>query len=149
MPRLRPRVIGGDNEYRRKFNIAAKRGQTTLGNIIAWIPIEVIAAYKAIVGQIPITEIYTHLGFSIGFIAITILWILFATRRKNDSVPWRQACVAGAAFMFWSAGTEDQVIMHGIFSWWQSWMGLVSMALGTVALPILDGLLQALGVPQD
>jgi hypothetical protein len=148
MPLLRPRVYGGDPTLRGPKPIAAPAAKDHVADVLRWIPVEVIAVYKGIWSQMP-ADPNPHFWLAVVFIGVTFLWIAFATTNTKKQIAWRQAIVAAAAFMFWAAGTENEPIMHGVFGWWRDWMSAASLALGTLALPILDGILKRLRVPQD
>jgi hypothetical protein len=40
-------------------------------------------------------------------------------------------------------------VLKAALSWWETWMGTVVLILGSVLLPIIDGLLMHLGLTQS
>jgi hypothetical protein len=121
---------------------------STLKAILGWIPTEVITAYKAGIGFVPLTYPSWRLWITILGIPITFLWIAYATRKKDEPLAWRQALISPVAFAFWVAAIEPDV-MKMLNPDWQIWMGSLFLAGGMLLLPILDGILRSLGVKQN
>jgi len=127
MPILRPRVVGGDILVS-DGRISAAAGTDEDGVISAitkWIPVEVIAFYQGI--TIPFGDSLAHgLWFAIPFgTVVTGLWIAFATKSTSPDI--------------WKA----------LLSWWHPGINPATLAAGAVALPIADGVMRRLGLPQD
>jgi hypothetical protein len=153
MPSLRPRIAGGDVEVRggRVSVGPSKEKDGYLSAIVKWIPVEVLGFYEAI--TVPLGNSLAQ-GLWIAIAAgaiVTFLWIAFATKnsRKISSIAWRQALVSPAAFVFWVIGTTSPDVWKALFWWWRPEVNPAVLATGAVALPILDGILRRLGVPQD
>jgi hypothetical protein len=128
--------------------VAAGDEDAPLTAILKWIPVEVIGSYKFIMGMIPSDYTSARLWTSILAIPITALWIAFATQPTGKKVAWRQVFLAPIAFVCWAIAMQEDV-MKGQFTNWEPWMGSVVLAAGTLALPILDGILRSLGVTQN
>jgi hypothetical protein len=116
--------------------------------ILKWIPVEVIAAYKFIIGLIPADNETFRLWSSLAGIPVSALWIAYATRPEGQRIAWRQAMLAPIAFACWAAAIQGDVLKT-IFPHWESWMGSIALGAGMVLLPIFDGILKAVGVPQN
>ena len=153
MPTLRPRVVGGDVRTRngRIAVAAASSKDGPISAITLWIPIEVIAFYEAIT-----TPFGDKLAVGIWYAiiagaAVTFLWIAFATEsaKKASRIAWRQVVLACMAFIFWVVGTTSPDIWKVVIAWWHPGFNPAALALGAVALPITDGIMRRLGVPQD
>jgi hypothetical protein len=119
-----------------------------LKSIVNWIPVEVIAPYEFTMGFIPAAHETFRLVVTFAAVPIAFLWIAFATKPDAGKVAWRQAIIAPVAFVCWAMAMETEVI-KALFMDWEPWMGSVALGAGTVLLPILDGILKALGVPQN
>ncbi|MBR1231637.1 hypothetical protein [Bradyrhizobium sp. AUGA SZCCT0182] len=146
---LRPRVKREDNIAGKGRTLVAKGDQDGLLNaIITWIPIEVIGAYKFIVGVIPAEVTSWRLGITILVLIITPFWIAFATKPSQKETAWRQVILAPIAFVCWVTAIQPDVVTI-IYSSWQSWMGSVTLGVGTLLLPVFDGALKKLGIPQN
>jgi hypothetical protein len=146
---LRPRVKREDNIAGTGRTLVAKKDQDSLLNaIINWIPIEVIGVYKFIVGGIPAEVTSWRLGITILVLIITPFWIAFATKPSEKQIAWRQVILAPIAFVCWLTAIQPDVIAN-IYSGWQSWMGSVILGVGTLLLPVFDGALKRIRVPQN
>lgn len=148
MPLLRPRVIRPDKPGAGRVLVAASDQDSLLAAIVKWIPVEVVTVYKAAMGIIPDNRHSLRLAFTIFSIVITALWIAFATRPESRRVAWRQVLLAPIAFTCWAVATQGDV-MQGLYSAWESWMAFLVLAVGTLLLPIFDGILRSLGVTQN
>jgi hypothetical protein len=153
MPILRPRVTGGD-ERERDGRVAASPTSEKDGVISAitkWIPIEIIAFYQGL--TTPFGNDLAHwLWWAIvAGTVVTFLWIAFATEsaQKASRIAWRQVVLACVAFVFWVVGTTSPDVWKALLSWWVPGISPAALALGAVALPITDGVMRRLGVPQD
>ena len=147
MPELRRRVRRSDSAGTGRQPISSKDEDSPLTAILTWIPAEVIIAYKAIMGVVPMDALSTRLWLSILFVPLCALWIGYATKPANAGIAWRQLIIAPIAFIFWVAAIQEDVVRQ-LFSGWQPWIGSVTLVLGTLILPIIEGILKALGVPQ-
>jgi hypothetical protein len=128
--------------------IAKSDQDSLLAAIVKWIPVEVVTVYKAAMGIIPTGHDALRFWITGSMIAATALWIAFATRPEGKKVAWRQVILAPVAFSCWAVATQADV-MKGLDPAWESWMAFLILVAGTLVLPILDGILRALGVPQD
>jgi hypothetical protein len=128
--------------------IAKADRDTLITAILTWIPIEVIAAYKFIMGFIPISFPGWRFWISVIVLVLAPCWIAFATKANKGNYAWRQIILAPFAFLCWVAAVQDDVVAS-LFSGWETWMGSVVLGLGTIALPILDGVLRKSGVTQN
>jgi hypothetical protein len=128
--------------------VAASQRDSQLSAIVKWIPIEVITVYKALDGVIPSQRIHFRFWFTIVLIPLCALWIAFATRPKGKGIAWRQVVIAPFAFSCWIAAIQTEAL-RAQFPAWEAWMGSVILGFGTLLLPILDGVLKALGVRQN
>jgi hypothetical protein len=147
MPLLRPRV---ERLYKVSRGTVPAGGETKehlLAAIIKWIPVEVLTVYKGVDGLIK--DEHFRLAFLAGVIVITPLWIAFATKPEGKRIAWRQVILAPFAFLCWSLAMMDAKTLALVVANWQSWMGSVAIGIGTLLLPVFDGILRALGVPQD
>jgi hypothetical protein len=148
MPLLRPRVVRADKPGSGTTPIAESQQDSLLAAIVNWIPVEMITMYKAAIGIIPENFSSLRLWTTAGSIVVTFFWIRFATRREGQNVAWRQACLAPVAFLCWAVATQGDVV-RALWSTWESWMGLFVLVVGTVLLPLFDGILRSLGVRQN
>jgi hypothetical protein len=128
--------------------VAVANEDSLLTSILKWIPVEVITVYKFIVGLIPSNHEAFSLWSTVTAIPITALWIAFATRSEGQNVAWRQVILAPIAFTCWAVAMQGDII-RGVFSGWEPWMGSVVLGAGTISLPIFEGILRSLGIPQN
>jgi hypothetical protein len=146
---LRPRVKSDDDIVRDGRTLVAKKDKDGLiDSIIKWIPVEVIGVYKFIIGGIPADMSGWRLGTTILVLILTPAWIAFATKPSAKKVAWRQVILAPSAFICWIAAIQLDVVTI-LYSGWQAWMGSIVLGIGTLLLPIFDGILKKLGVPQN
>jgi hypothetical protein len=82
---------------------------------------------------------------------VTVLWIAFATEnaQKASRIAWRQVVLSSVAFLFWVVGTTSPDIWKVLWSWWNAGINPATLAFGAVCLPIIDGVMRRMGVPQD
>lgn len=153
MPAWRPRVLGGD-VYAPNGRIEASITSTKDGPVSAitkWIPVEIIALYQGVTAPF---------GKTIGLwfpyliptgVVMTFLWIAFATENsnKNSRIAWRQIVLSCIAFLAWVVGTTSSDTWATLFPHWLPGIGPAVLAFGTALLPIADGVMRRLGVPQD
>ncbi len=148
MPLLRPRALRGEKPGSRRIPFGAADQDKGLTAILTWIPVEVIAAYKFVIGLIPSDHESFRLWSSIAAIPISALWIAYATRPEGQNIAWRQVILAPIAFSCWAVAIQGDILTT-ISPQWETWMGSVMLGAGMVLLPIFDGILKALGVPQN
>jgi hypothetical protein len=150
----RPRVVGGDvREVDGKISISTTPDNRdgTLSAITKWIPIEVIAFYEGITtpfgDKISQALVYTI----IAGVIITFLWIAFATDNSTAAsrIAWRQVILSCFAFVFWVVGTTSPDIWKMVAPWWLPGINPAALAAGAIALPIINGIMRRLGIPQD
>jgi len=115
---------------------------------VKWIPVEVITVYKAAMGAIPENWINLRVWSSAASLVITALWIAFATTPAPGRVAWRQVLLAPVAFACWAVATQPDIVRR-LYPAWEPWMAILVLCGGTLLLPILEGVLKALGVPQN
>ncbi len=146
MTPIRPRVDGHDN---REILVGAD-DQRPLQAILKWIPVEVIAAYQFTIGIVDSSSPKILITVAIIFVFLTAGWIAFATvdHQASKNIAWRQVVLAVTAFIVWVVGTQPEV-MKVPFQSWTSSIGSIALGIGWLLLPIIDGILQRLGVPQD
>ena len=154
MSPLRPRFIGGDSRVvdGRVFASTGEPRDGRLDALLKLIPVEVIAFYEGI--TTPFGNDLTP--FLIGAIAagtvICFLWTAFATsdnQKAQSAIAWRQVILATLAFLFWVVGTTSPELWKAQLGSWHPGINPAVLALGAVALPIVDGVLRRLGLPQD
>jgi hypothetical protein len=153
MPSLRPRVSGGDTRVvdGRVLVSSGESRDSTVSALVKWIPIEVIAFYEAITTPFG-NDVGPFLMHAIAAGAVaSFLWTAFATTEKKASSPiaWRQVVLATLAFIFWAVGTTSPELLKGLLGVWHPALNPVTLAFGAIALPIVDGILRWLGMPQD
>jgi hypothetical protein len=148
VPLLRPRVAGRDRPGPGRVPIAGSGQDSLLAAVVMWIPVEVITVYKATMGIIPEARSSLRFWLTVSSILVTALWIAFATRPEGRRIAWRQVLLAPVAFTCWAVATQGDVV-KSIYSGWEPWLAFLVLAAGTVLLPILDGILRSLGVPQN
>lgn len=148
MPLLRPRVVGRDTPGSGRVAIANANQDSLLASIVKWIPVEVITVYKASMGIIPEERPSPRFWLTVASILVTSLWIAFATRPEGRRIAWRQVLLSPVAFTCWAVATQVDVVKN-LYSGWEPWMAFLVLAAGTLLLPILDGILRSLGVPQN
>lgn len=145
MPLLRPRAVGA---YKADGKVAiAGENEKALDLVLKWIPVEMIAFYQALMAAIPTKEGQLRLNITYVAIAVCALWIGFATRPAEKPIAWRQILLSTLAFVFWAAAVQSEV-MQKTYHWYE-FTGTVVLILGSVLLPIFDGILARLGVPQN
>jgi hypothetical protein len=153
MPVLRPRVSGGDVRTR-DGRLLVNSAQTRDGFVSAitkWVPIEVITFYEAVTSPFG-NNVAPFLLFAIcAGVIVTFLWTAFATTSANavSRVAWRQVILATIAFVFWAVGTTSPDVWKLLAQWWQPGINPATLAAAAIVLPIADGILKRLGVPQD
>jgi hypothetical protein len=147
MPLLRPRVQRSDKPTEGMILAAANGNEPLLTAIVKWIPVEVLTIYKTVDGILKDGRF--RLGFAAFVIVVTPLWIAFATRPSGKGIAWRQVLLAPFAFVCWAIAMMDAETMMLLWVTWQSWMGSLALGVGTLLLPVLDGIFRSLGVPQD
>lgn len=153
MPAFRPRVSGGDvrsSDGRISVAVDAER-DGLVSAITKWVPIEVIAFYEGVTTPFG-AQLASGLLYAImAGLVVTFLWIAFATESSKASsrIAWRQVVLSCAAFIFWVVGTTSPDIWSTVAHWWQPAANSAVLAAGAVFLPILDGIMRHLGVPQD
>lgn len=147
MPLLRPRVIEADRPADGKIQISGGQ-EGPLTEVLKWIPLEVIAFYQALTAAIPSDNAGARLWLTAAGIVVCGLWIAFATKPPSKGYAWRQIILAMLAFVFWAAAVQSEVL-KGCITWWQPWMGAIVLIFGSMLLPIFDGILTKLGVPQN
>src|ERR1019366_5807084 len=148
MPLLRPRAMRADLPAAGRAPVAAGDQDTALKAVLKWIPIEVIGFYQAIMAAVPTEKTDVRLWLTAVTIPICALWIAFATKPDDKRYAWRQIVLAALAFVFWGVAVQSEVLKAAL-SWWETWMGTVVLILGSVLLPIIDGLLMHLGLTQS
>ena len=152
MPALRPRVIGGDAGTDGRISVGAgQEPDSTLTAITKWVPIEVIAFYEAFS-----TPFGADLANALWYIIVagalvTALWTAFATEKSNahSKIAWRQVILSSFAFFMWVVGTTSPDVWKVVHPWWRPGINSAVLAVGAVALPIIDGILRRLGLAQD
>ncbi|HVO60829.1 MAG TPA: hypothetical protein VMT53_07830 [Terriglobales bacterium] len=113
------------------------------------IPVEVIAVYNLVITIFPAQPPELRFWFTIVMIPITGLYIAFGTKDGDEQgIAWRQALIAPFAFACWTSAMQGAMLM-AMFPWWRDWIGGVAVGVGTLLLPILNGVLRAIGVPQN
>jgi hypothetical protein len=117
---LRPRVVGGDDQ-RLDRRIPVGVGPEKDGPI------------SAITKWIPIEVIVFYQGITIPF--------------GNDIAHgiWYAISVGAVVTFLWIAFDIWKVIL----SWWHPGINPAALAIGAVTLPITDGIMRRLGIPQD
>jgi hypothetical protein len=115
---------------------------------VKWIPTEALAIYKAVDGVIPAHHDVFRFRFAIVMIAVTPLYIAFATRPPDKNIAWRQVVLAPIAFTCWAIAMQGDGI-KALITDWEAWMGSIVVLVGTFLLPIFDGILKALGLTQS
>jgi hypothetical protein len=150
MPFLRPRVSLKSDSGTARIPVAASlQGQDSLlSAIIKWIPVEILTVFKTVDGFVPVEKYGTRLILGATFMFLTPLWIGYATHPEGKPVAWRQVILAPVAFCLWAIAMLGDPLKY-IFVSWNPWMGSVSLGIGTLLLPIFDGLLRSLGVKQE
>jgi hypothetical protein len=147
MPLLRPRVERQDRTSGGMIFAGAEANEPLLTAIVKWIPVEVLTIYKTVDGILK--DGHFRIGFLAFVIVVTPLWIAFATRPAGGRVAWRQVLLAPFALLCWALAMMDAETMVPLIASWQSWMGSLALGAGTLLLPVFDGILRAIGVPQN
>ena len=146
-------MVGGDQlRSTGRVPVAATGERDNVASALAkWVPVEVIAFYEGVTTPFG-SQIAGLLWYTIIVgVIIVLLWTAFATEdsTKSSRIAWRQVIISSIAFVFWVAGTTSPDIWKMLYSWWQVGINPAILALGAVLLPIVDGILRRLGVPQD
>lgn len=143
----RPRLRSGDRLGTAPTAVAAVPDDDKVKAVMILIPVEVIAAFNLIaaISAIPTKVLFV---ITLAMIPITGLYVAFGTREDGKGIAWRQVVLAPFAFACWISAMQG-AMLTAIFPWWQSWIGNLALALGTLLLPILNGILKALNVPQN
>ena len=147
MPLLRPRVVREDKNVSGRVPVAASQEDSALQAVLKWIPIEIIGFYQAIMAAVPVEKTGFRLWATAAAVPICAAWIAFATKPADQGYAKRQIVLAALAFMFWAAAVQSEVL-HTTVAWWETWMGSVVLIVGSVLLPIFDGILKKLGLTQ-
>jgi hypothetical protein len=146
MPLLRPRAVGAPLDNEIAPIAAAPEGP--LREILKWLPVEIIGFYQAVTAAVPTDSWCARLWVTAAGIVVCFLWIAFATKPNDKGFAWRQIILSTLAFTFWGVAVQSEVIKH-YCNQWQLWIGTVVLIFGTVLLPIFEGILTKLGVPQN
>jgi hypothetical protein len=153
MPELRPRVRAGDRQvHDGRIPIGADPTRDNLVSAITkWVPIEVIAFYEGVTTPFGAQLASGLLYAMVLGLAVTFLWTAFATERSDAAsrIAWRQVILSCIAFLFWVTGTTSPDIWSKVVFWWHPAINSAALAAGTVILPIVDGIMRRLGIPQD
>ena len=146
MSPLRQRNKGWDKEQ----VYAGSDDDKPLQAVLKWIPVEVIGAYQVAIGVVPPNRPAVIALLAIVFVVLSGAWIAFATANdvSKSLIAWRQVILATIAFTLWILGTQPEVVRYAVSSW-ENWMGSVVLGLGWLLLPIADGILRKMHVPQD
>jgi hypothetical protein len=148
MPLLRPRVVLPDKSIGGRMMVAPVNQDSLLSAIVKWIPIEILTIYKTVEGLIPEERVRFHLGFMVFSTICSALWIAFATKPSGKQIAWRQVVLAPIAFSCWAVAIEGSTIKTLVPAW-SPWMGSLLLGAGTMILPIIDGILMKIGIPQN
>jgi hypothetical protein len=148
MPLLRPRAVREDPPISGRVPIANEDQDNSLKAIMTWIPVEVIGAYKFVIELIPLDYPSWRIALTGIVLLLAPLWIGFATKPDDKPVAWRQVIIAPFAFICWVMAIQPD-IPAAFFHGWQPWMGSVVLGVGTLLLPVIDGILKRLGVTQN
>ena len=149
----RPRVFGGDiRTTDGSIPIGASIDREGLiSSITKWIPIEVIAFYQGVTTPFGDALSQGLIYAIIAGVAVTFLWIAFATEsaKAQSRIAWRQVVLSCFAFIFWVVGTTSPDLWKVLTPSWHPGFNSATLAIGAIALPIIDGVMRRLGVPQD
>jgi hypothetical protein len=151
VPILRPRVLGRDRREEPIPIAAPPDRDGVISAITKWVPIEVIAFYQGITTPFG-DKLSQGLVYAISAgVIVTFLWIAFATEsaKAKSRIAWRQVILSCFAFIVWVIGTTSPDIWKVIFVSWHPGINPAFLAAGAILLPILDGILWRLGIPQD
>ena len=133
------------------MNVAVSDKDPLVTAITKWIPIEVIAFYEGITAPFG-NDLAKGLGYAIGagFVG-TFLWIAFATEdaKARSHIAWRQVVLSCLGFLFWVVGTTSPDLWRLAVGAWHPAVNPAALATGAFVLPIADGLMRRMGVPQD
>jgi hypothetical protein len=148
MPLLRPRVVRADLPKPGRVAISAENEDSTFKAIMAWIPVEVIGAYKFVIGLIPLDYSSWRIWLTAIVCVLAPAWIAFATKPDQKDIAWRQVFIAPFAFVCWVVAIQPDIpaLLNGD---WKPWMGSVVLGVGTLLLPVIDGILKRLGFTQQ
>jgi len=124
--------------------VAASEQDSRVELILKSIPVEVIPFFK-IVDSLADSDNY-HRGVAIAGVLVTALWIAFATRPDDKPIAWRQVILSSFAFVCWAIGMQPKILA---VAWDPTKIGAAVLAVGTVVLPILDGILKRAGIRQN
>jgi hypothetical protein len=145
---LRRRAIRADEPGPGRRVIAKSAQDGLLTAILTWIPTEIVATYKVIMGGISIEYTGFRFGISLLVLILTPFWTAYATADKKENVAWRQVILATIAFPCRVSAIQSDIMLQ-MFAQWQLWMGSVVLAVGTLALSPLDFFLKKAGVRQN
>lgn len=153
MAAWRPRVVSGEQRTHDGITLvdAGKNRDDLLSALAKWVPIEIIAFYEAITTPFG-NNVAPFLCYAIGAgIAATFLWTIFATEddKADSKIAWRQVILSTIAFAFWAVGTISPDVGKQLLSAWHPAISPVALAAGAIVLPIANGILRRMGVPQD
>ena len=144
MPLIRPRIVRSDKPGSGRIMVAASEQDSRVELILKSIPVEVIPFFK-IVDSLADSDNY-HRGVAIAGVLVTALWIAFATRPDDKPIAWRQVILSSFAFVCWAIGMQPKILA---VAWDPTKIGAAVLAVGTVVLPILDGILKRAGIRQN
>jgi hypothetical protein len=147
---IRPRLMSSNKAGTKRAPVGAGTSDDSgLKAISAMVPVEVIAVYNLIAAP-PAEPPELKFWITVIMIPITGLYIAFGTKdAKNPQIGWRQALIAPFAFACWASATQGPMLAAKFPGRWEDWMGSIAVALGTLLLPTLNGILRTLGVPQN
>jgi hypothetical protein len=159
MGTLRPRYAGGGPTRSGVVPAGAdpeSKGADPLEIVTTAVPIEIIGFYQGIVSYFGAARAAWFWWSILAGALITVLWVAFATQdfgsetpKPKEEIAWRQTILACWAFICWAIGTITPELGEKIGSaWWHPAIGPAALAIGAISLPILDGVLHKLGLPQ-
>jgi hypothetical protein len=150
MPTFRPRSVSSNKPGTKRAPVGSGApDDSALKAITILIPVEVIAVYNLLITVVPDKTPDLRFWFTVAMIPITGLYIAFGTKDgSKQGIAWRQTLIAPFAFACWTSAMQGQMLA-AMFPWWHDWIGSVTAGLGTLLVPILNGILRALGVPQN
>jgi FtsH-binding integral membrane protein len=140
MRTLRPRVItAADARAAARRGPGAPQEDSYLAKLVAYIPAESIATYQAVVNIIP-QESQAKAAPWVGVVilALTPVWMFFATKTEEEGPQWFQTIVSPFAFIVWLVALNSPFVVYFTGITLEHWHCSIALIAATAAIPLLE-----------
>ncbi len=140
MRTLRPRVVtAADARAATKRGPGAPEESTYLAKLVAYIPAESIATYQAIVNFVPQESQANWLPWAgVAILALTPIWMYFATKTEEEGPQWFQTIVSPFAFIVWLVALNSPFVLYFAGITLENWQCSIALIAATALIPLLE-----------